>query len=153
MASYLVTFYEALRSAIASAWPECAPNGIYRDKELGKTFLGRKAENQEIPFAVFSCKLDEGTQWGLTNRVSDGMLTVLYVAADDVSIDALTGKLETLRDALYVRTNLTSGQVIGYPGVADSVSSPALNEFMASVNRPFHAGGVTCRVIAGETAP
>lgn len=154
MSAYLVSFHNALRTLITTAWTETATNGCYRDVEFPRfTDLQKKAVANKIPFAVFRLELGEGEAWGLTNRVADGQLTVIYVADDSVTLDAMIAKLETLRDALYTRANLTVGQVIGYPSIQESINSPMLNSYLAGVQRPFFAGAVTCRVIAGETAP
>jgi hypothetical protein len=154
VSAYLVSFHDALRTLITTAWTETSTNGCYRDVEFPRfTDLQKKAVANKIPFAVFRLDLNEGDAWGITNRVADGQLTVIYVADDSTSLDAMLAKLETLRDALYTRSNLTVGQVIGYPSIMENVNSPALNAYFAGVQRPFFTGAVTCRVIVGETAP
>jgi hypothetical protein len=152
VSAYLVSFHDALRVTIGAAWSETKANGIYRDVELARnTSLQTKAEAAQFPFAVFSLDLSEG-DWGLTNHAHEGTLTVLYVADDSVSLDAMIAKLEALRDQLWPQANLTVGQVLDYPRVVESVASPALNEFLSAVQRPFLAGGVQCRVVVGEQA-
>lgn len=148
MSAYLATFYEGVRAAIAATWPETVANNIYRDTEMANTSLNKKAQNQQLPFAVFKTDLSQPADFGDDAQIAQGRLWVYYVAADDVSRDALTAKLEALRDGLYA-ADPAGGQLIEYPKVLDTVSMPMLQQFFTMVQRPFVAGGVSCGVISG----
>lgn len=153
MSDTLTPFHDAIRARIASTWADVLPNGIYRDLELAEfTNLSKKAEDAELPFAVFQHVGREGTEWGLTNRVTDGQLIVIRVAADSETFDQMLVKLQLLRDALYASGSITPGQCVNYPDVMERVNSPILNSFFANTQRPYRAGGVMCRAIVGETA-
>jgi hypothetical protein len=149
--AYLTTLRTGIRAAILAAWPACGDGGIYTTLQVARLTLDAKAVAGTLPFAAFEYVAQTSEQYGLTNRVVDGTLTVYYVATDDTSPDELLAQLETLRDYLH-DNGIAGGQVVGHPWVSDSLDLP-LNRYFFNTARPFISGAVLVRVIAGEQAP
>lgn len=141
--------FDALRVAIDAAWPETTPNGIYRVREMAQIAWEKKAAAAELPLALIDWAPQEGTRWGLINRVEEGPCTIYYVAGPGMTAPALDDHLEAL--AHWLATNpLELGQMIGQASCSDAIDLVPNRYFLFS-NRPFSCGCVTFTLKSGET--
>lgn len=148
MPSYYADLFAAVREAVVAVWPETAASGVYQGVEIGQIPFERKAEDDELPFAIVDFDLVESGEWGIQNAVDDGLVTIYRVASRDDDLDSLVEELEALRTRLY-SVALAEGQVRDYPSLSFGAGLP-LNQFFLVTQRPFWAGAVRARVIVGE---
>lgn len=146
-----LSLINAVRARVAAAWPEVAANGIYHGAQLAAIPFDQKAEAGQLPLAVLDFDLRDSGEWGGDNRVKEGTVTVYYVVAAGTVIhleDDLLPRLEALRAALWT-SGLSYGQVLDDPTLAWGMAL-APNTYFLMNARPFMAGAVSARIVAGE---
>lgn len=150
MASWYADLATAVRTAVASAWPECVGNGLYHELELASTNFFRKAEDADLPLVAFGMSLQPSAEWGADQGAEDGELRIYYITTDATSMDTLLGKLETMRTYLWENA-LTCGQVVAFPAIDFSLEL-VTNAFFLNNQRPNISGCVRARLVIGEVA-
>jgi hypothetical protein len=151
VADIYTPFHDALRSAIATAWPEVVANGVYLDVQLAHIPFEKKAEAGQLPLAYIEYNLRADLQWGLANRAETGPCSVYYICKDSTLVESgvLGTKLEALR-AQIVNSDLGAvAQVLTNPSCSVSANLPP-NRYFANAQRPYWAGAVTFTVLIGE---
>lgn len=150
--AHLVSAFGVLRARVVNVWPETSTHGVYHVMQLARLSLDDLIGASLLPCAAFDLLPGTASPFGdMASGIDDGLLTVSYVAKDDVSVDAMLGKLEALRDNLWADRNLgaAGAQVAEYPRVSYSVDS-FLNRYFTNTQRPFIAGSVLVRLVCGE---
>lgn len=151
MADIHTPFIDALRSAINTAWPEVATNGVYLGVEAQKVQWEPRVEAGGLPLAIIEYEFREDDRWGLANRSESGPVTVYYLCTDATHVESglLGGKLETLRAQIRSSDLGANAQVLTNPRPSVSGSLP-LNVYFARSQRPYWAGAVQFEALVGE---
>ena len=150
MADIYTPLHDALRTAIAAAWPEVVANGVYLDVQLAHVPFEAKAA-AGLPLAYIEYNLTEDARWGLANRSESGPVSVYYVCKDSTLVESgvLGTKLEALRAQLRSGDLGANAQVLTNPTCSVSANLPP-NRYFAMAQRPYWAGAVTFTVLIGE---
>lgn len=151
-------FLQGWRSAVAAAWPEVVPNGIWDPDDLAR--LPYDAAGPEgtraltVPYAALSItSLPPSDNWGGDNRVWEPVLDVYYVMEAGVTEGpALRAKLEHLAD--YLEANeLPVGQMI-LPEPEISMSDSLMpNSLLMLLNATQRVGRLRATCVVGVTRP
>lgn len=150
--AHLTDALTAVRSRIVQVWPETAVHGAYHVLQLARLSLDGLVLQSLLPVAAFDLGVSSTSPFAdMESGTDDSLLTVSYVALDTVTVEAMLGKLEALRDSLWASRGLGSGgaQVVGYPQVSYSTDL-FLNRYFTNTQRPFVAGAVLVRLVSGE---
>jgi hypothetical protein len=142
------------RAAIAAAWPEVIPNGIWDPEDPARIPYDAGAGFLNPPFAVLGmATLPPSDDWGGDNRVWEAAVDVYYVMEAPVTKAApLRAKLEHLADYLEVN-GLPVGQIIPpEPEIAMSDMLPP-NALLMMLSSTQRAGRLRATCILGVTRP
>lgn len=153
MPEYLNALRDELIELVGDTWADVVPNGLYRSRELVRIDWDKKAAAGEFPVCVIDLDAQPSSEWGMANRVDAITVRIYRVVHDAESADALIENLEALRTALWpdgATEALTTGQVIEYPQVSDTMET-TVNKYFLSTGKPFYAGCVVVQVVAGES--
>jgi hypothetical protein len=148
MPGQLNALEQAFREAMAAAWPEVVPNGIWDGDEAIRRSFER---NMALPYAVIDlASFPVSDRDGITNRAWRPRFSLYYIAETEGDSDALTLKLETLAEYLDTHA-LGTGQIIP-PNVSIS-TGPELqpNALLILLNATQRAGMVSGTVAVGVT--
>jgi hypothetical protein len=139
---------EAFRSAMAAAWPEVIPNGIWDAAEaLQRSYDGQLA----LPYAIIDIPtLPVSDRDGICNRAWRPPVDLYYISEVDGDSDALTVKMEAIAEYLDV-TPLAVGQLIP-PNVTMACGRDLEpNALLILLNATQRAGRVSGTVAVGVT--
>lgn len=153
MPAYLNTLRDEILTLTGNTWTDAKPNGVYRGRELALIDFDGKAQAGELPLAIIDMDAAPSGDWGLGNRVDACRVEIYYVCTDATSPDALITKLEALRTALWPDNGseaLSTGQVMEYPLISDSISLE-VNRYLLNRQLPYFAGAVIVQVLVGVT--
>lgn len=153
MANFHVNLRTAMRKRVAQVWPDCVTGGIYTSTmRFTRVMFEDKATS--LPCAVLELNLqpDVNGRWGADNIVDEGEVTIYRIVGDSEDEEELLANLERMRkslldsDPIYIDAQ---AQCIDQAAISDSFNLP-INQFLITTQRPFVAGAVIVRIVAGD---
>jgi len=135
----------ALRVAVAAAWPEVVPHGIWDAREA---VMRSYEKDFTLPYAVIEIpNLPGSDRDGIRNRAWRGPFFIYYVAETEGDFATLDAKMNALADAL--EGPLSAGQIIP-PNVAfASGRDIEANSLLILLNATQRAGQLSGTVAVG----
>jgi hypothetical protein len=140
-----------LAARIGTVWPEVKAAGIYVSNQLQQIDFETKIKSGALPIAVLDFRQTGSHEFGGDAGRDLGPVTIYRVVADSETLDQLIGKVEALRDSLWLnRANLLpTCQLLTFPTIEFHMDQP-LQRFFWETMKPLLTASVMLTLESGE---
>lgn len=152
MANFHNNVRAGVRKRVSQVWTDCVTGGIYTSTmRFARVLFEDKVASLPVAVVEFNLLPDTSGRWCGDAIVDEGEVTIYRIVNDSEDEEELLEKLELMRRAL-IDTDpfyIQAAQVIDQPQISDSMQLP-INQFLLTTQRPFVAGAVIARIVAGD---
>jgi hypothetical protein len=153
MPTWYDDFWDGVKAAIASAWPDVPPKQVYSDVQAQKRDWTNLLDSQQVvpPWVVAKIDIQPTDEWGVGQPRKEVVCTIYRIEADSAPqtsgapagtriVNYLTGKLVDLENAVLYGSDVP-GTVLSNTVLNANTDNP-IDTSMLAADQRFTAGSL-----------